>query len=73
MCRYYEPNLNDDGTVCWVNAKPPRFSISFDSLAALRWSAVTTTSCKAFVCSGVKPEVRTAYQAWSWVDKAKRK
>lgn len=33
---HYEPNLKEVGTVCWVNAKPPRFSINFDSLAALR-------------------------------------
>lgn len=67
---YYEPNLNVDGTVCWVKANPPRFSINFDSFAALRWSAAVTTSCNAFVCSAVKPEVSKAYQAWSWVDNA---
>lgn len=60
---YYEPNLNDVGTVCCWNTKPPRFSINLDSLIAFRWSAVITTSCKAIVCSAVKPVVSKAYQA----------
>lgn len=33
---HYEPNLKLVGMVCCVNAKPPCFSIIFDSLAALR-------------------------------------